>query len=124
MSNLSLNPSDKRSGSAHVMHSMFLNSYILVYEESFADQLVRERLHHAHACVIPYLTRLNVFQGGAYLYENKNKYRIFYQKIPKSNLENGSFRNRENILYTKTADSVLLSLFMRTNGKCNNSHAP
>ena len=24
----------------------------------------------------------------------------------------------------KTADSVLLSLFMRPNGKCNNSHAP
>ena len=37
---------------------------------------------------------------------------------------NGSFRNKENLQYKKTADSVLLSLFMRTNGKCNNSHAP
>ena len=25
---------------------------------------------------------------------------------------------------SETADSVLLSLFMRINGKCNNSHAP
>ena len=31
---------------------------------------------------------------------------------------------REKLHYKKTADSVLLSLFMRTNGKCNNSHAP
>ena len=38
--------------------------------------------------------------------------------------KNGSFRNRENLQYYKTADSVLLSLFMRANGKCNNSHAP
>ena len=38
--------------------------------------------------------------------------------------KNGSFRNTENLRYMKTADSVLLSLFMRTNGKCNNSHAP
>ena len=38
--------------------------------------------------------------------------------------KNGSFRNRENLLYKKTADSVLLSLFMRINAKCNNSHAP
>ena len=30
----------------------------------------------------------------------------------------------ENLLYKKTADSVLLSLLMRTNGKCNISHAP
>ena len=36
----------------------------------------------------------------------------------------GSFRNRENLQYKKTADLVLLSLCMRTNGKCNNSHAP
>ena len=35
-----------------------------------------------------------------------------------------SFRNIENLQNKKTADSVLLSLFMRTNGKCNNSHAP
>ena len=38
--------------------------------------------------------------------------------------KNGSFRNRENLLYKKTADSVLLSLFMRTNREGNNSHAP
>ena len=38
--------------------------------------------------------------------------------------KNGSFRNRENLKYKKTADSVLLSLFMKTNGKCYNSHAP
>ena len=40
--------------------------------------------------------------------------------------ENGSIRNRENLQYKKPADSVLLSLslFMRTNGKCNHSHAP
>ena len=37
--------------------------------------------------------------------------------------KNGSFRNKENLQYKKTADSVLLSLVMRTNGKCNNSHA-
>ena len=36
----------------------------------------------------------------------------------------GSFRIRENLQYKKTADSVLLSLFMRTNVKCNNYHAP
>ena len=30
----------------------------------------------------------------------------------------------ENPQNKKTADSVLLSLFMRTNGKCNNFHAP
>ena len=29
----------------------------------------------------------------------------------------------ENLQYKKTADSVILSLFVRTNGKCNNSHA-
>ena len=36
--------------------------------------------------------------------------------------KNGSFRNRVNPQYKKTADSVLLSRFMSTNGKCNNSH--
>ena len=40
------------------------------------------------------------------------------------NLENDIFRNRENLQYPKTAGSVLLSLLMRINGKCNNSHAP
>ena len=43
---------------------------------------------------------------------------------PLNNLENGSVRNRENLQYKKTADSVLLSLFMRNNEKCNNSHVP
>ena len=43
---------------------------------------------------------------------------------PLNNLEKGSFRNRENLQYKKTADSVLSSLFMRTNGKCNNSQVP
>ena len=41
-----------------------------------------------------------------------------------NNLQNGSFRNRENLRYKKTADLVLLSLFMTTNGKCKNYHAP
>ena len=40
-----------------------------------------------------------------------------------NNLENRPFRNRENLQYKKTADSILLSLFMRNNGKCNNCHA-
>ena len=39
-------------------------------------------------------------------------------------LEDVSFRNRENLQYKKTVDSVLMSLFMRTYGKCNNAHAP
>ena len=30
----------------------------------------------------------------------------------------------ENLQYKKTAELVLLSLFMSLNGKCNNSHAP
>ena len=38
--------------------------------------------------------------------------------------KNGSSRNRENLQYKKTADLVLLSLLMRTNGKCKDSHAP
>ena len=38
--------------------------------------------------------------------------------------KNGLFRNIENLQHKKIADLVLLSLFMRTNGKCNNSHAP
>ena len=38
--------------------------------------------------------------------------------------KNESLRNRENLQYKKSADSVLLRLLMRTNGKCNNSHAP
>ena len=48
---------------------------------------------------------------------------VFDVYVPATNnLENGSFRNRENLHYKKTADSVLLGLFMRANEKCNNSH--
>ena len=50
---------------------------------------------------------------------------IFYSKdLLKIIWKNGSFRNRENLQLKKTADSVLLNLFMRTNGKCNISYAP
>ena len=38
--------------------------------------------------------------------------------------KSGSFRNRVNLQYKQTADSVLMSLFMRTNGKCNYTHTP
>ena len=48
--------------------------------------------------------------------ENCFKHKIIWK--------NGSFGNRENLQYKKTADSVLLRLFMRTNGKCNNSDTP
>ena len=41
-----------------------------------------------------------------------------------NNLANRFFRNKVNLQYKNTAGSVLLSLFMRTNGKCNNTHAP
>ena len=42
-----------------------------------------------------------------------------------NNLEkNGSFRNKENLQYKKTADLVLLGLLVRTNGKCYNAHVP
>ena len=34
-------------------------------------------------------------------------------------LENGSFRNIDNLNYEKTVDSVLLSLFVITTGNCN-----
>ena len=40
------------------------------------------------------------------------------------NLEKRILQKQREPIYTKTADSVLLSLFMRTNGKCNNYHAP
>ena len=42
----------------------------------------------------------------------------------KNNLEKTDPSEIENLQYKKTADSVVLRLFMRTNGKCNNSHAP
>ena len=41
-----------------------------------------------------------------------------------NNMENGSFRYRENLQFKKTAILVLVSQFMRSNGRCNNSHAP
>ena len=40
-----------------------------------------------------------------------------YETKHKDNLEN---RKKSEL----TIDSILLSLFMRTNGKCNNSYAP
>ena len=46
-----------------------------------------------------------------------------YVYKPNNLKKNGSFVYRENLQYKKTADSVLLSLFMRTNVKCNNHHA-
>ena len=46
------------------------------------------------------------------------------EQLAPDNLETGSFRNRENLKNKKKADSVLLNLFMRTNGECNDSHAP
>ena len=36
-----------------------------------------------------------------------------------NNLENGSFRNRENLQFKKISDSALFSLFMRTIGNGN-----
>ena len=44
--------------------------------------------------------------------------------VSSNNRKNRSFRNRENLQYKKTADSVKLSLFMRTNRKYNDSHTP
>ena len=41
-----------------------------------------------------------------------------------NNLKKGSFRNRGNLLFKKTANSISFGLFMRTNGKCNDSHCP
>ena len=49
---------------------------------------------------------------------------IWVTHTPKIICKNGSFRNRENLQYKKTANSGVLRLFMRTIGKCNNSHAP
>ena len=43
---------------------------------------------------------------------------------PLNNLEKNDPLEIENLQYKKTADLVLLSLFMETNGKWNNSHAP
>ena len=42
-----------------------------------------------------------------------------------NNLEKRILQNqREPTLYEKKTDSILMSLFMRTNRTCNNSHAP
>ena len=43
---------------------------------------------------------------------------------PQNNLENRSFRNRENLQNLLTADSVSLSLCLRITGKGNNSGDP
>ena len=45
-------------------------------------------------------------------------------EIYENSLEKTDPSEIENLQYKKTADSVILSLFVRTNGKCNNSHAP
>ena len=45
-------------------------------------------------------------------------------KIDQIIWKNGSFRNRDYLLYKKTAILVLMSLLMRTNEKCSNLHAP
>ena len=42
------------------------------------------------------------------------EYKFGKSDMDRNNRENGSFGNRENLQYKKTADSVLLSLFMRT----------
>ena len=71
--------------------------------------------------VIPKISDLAVFLESS-LHQIKVKI------LPKNcfnirnNLENGSFRIRENLLYKKTADMVLMSLFMRIYGKCNSSY--
>ena len=40
------------------------------------------------------------------------------------NSKNRSFKREKTYTKRKTANLVLLSLFMRTHGKCNHSHAP
>ena len=41
-----------------------------------------------------------------------------------NNLEKQILHKRENLQFMKTADSILLSLFLRTERKGNKSHAP
>ena len=60
-----------------------------------------------------------VYCNGTYVKKNLN-YDVF---LSLNILENRSFRNTENLQFKKTEDSVLLNLFMRTNGKCNNFNA-
>ena len=58
--------------------------------------------------------QVRLFAGNTAVYLTVNSHKII--------VKNGSLRNSENLQYKETADSVLLNLFMRTNGKCNNSH--
>ena len=46
---------------------------------------------------------------------NEAFYPLLSTSSTKNNLENGSFRNLENLQYKKTADWIELSLFIRTN---------
>ena len=60
-------------------------------------------------------SQVRLFADDTAVYLTINSHKIIWK--------NGSFRNRENLQYKKNpADPVLLNLFMRTNGKCNNSH--
>ena len=63
------------------------------------------------------LVMLNIFKCMSEFYHVICQYSSYKYII----LKKGAFRNRENLQYKKRADSVLLSLFMRTYGKCNNS---
>ena len=54
-------------------------------------------------------------EEGQTLHFNILKLLIIWKKMDPSVIE--------NLQYQKIADTVLLSLFMRTNGKCNNFHA-
>ena len=58
-----------------------------------------------------------------FFFNNQRRHAI-HMKYQNNLEKNRSFRNRENLQYKETAYSVLLSLFMRTNGWCNNFHAP
>ena len=66
------------------------------------------------------LVMLNIFKCISEFYHVICQYSSYKYIIWKIR----SLRNRENLQYKKTTDSVLLYLFMRTNGKCNNSHTP
>ena len=58
------------------------------------------------------------------MYEARPGFKLTISQYIEIIWKNGSFRNRDNLQYKKTADSLILSLFMRTNGKFNNAHAP
>ena len=62
------------------------------------------------------------YWDGEYLNKKQGEATIFAPPKHVNNLKKGSFRDRLNLQNKKTADPGLLSLFMRTNGKCNNSH--